>query len=127
MKLHTVLRVHRLLRVKHLAYTLYLVQKLIYHMSGGDWKAMFKAVQDGDLELVRYYLQMGINPNYQHPEFMAAPLVESIRFGQLTITRLLLENGADPKIQEVLGGATPLSVASMKKNQKAIVLIEEFL
>ena len=46
-------------------------------MSGGDWKAMFKAVQDGDYELVSYYLRMGIDPNYQHPEFMAAALVSS--------------------------------------------------
>jgi len=43
-------------------------------MSGGDWKAMFKAVQENDLELVRFYLRSGVDPNYQHPEFMALPL-----------------------------------------------------
>lgn len=36
---------------------------------------------------------MGIDPNYQHPAFMAAPLVESIRFNRLTMAKLLLENG----------------------------------
>ena len=96
-------------------------------MSGGDWKGMFKAVQDGDLELVRFYLKMGIDPNYQHPEFMAAALVESIRFNQVDITKALLEKGADPMIKEILGGDTPLSVAKEKKNQKAIDLLNLFI
>lgn len=96
-------------------------------MSGGDWKAMFKAVQDGDYELVSYYLRMGIDPNYQHPEFMAAALVESIRFNHLEITKLLLENGSNPKIVEVLEGETPMSVAMMKKNHQAIELLNEYI
>ena len=96
-------------------------------MSGGDWKQMFKAIQDGNLELVDYYLKMGIDPNYQHPEFMAAPLVESIRFNHMDITKLLLENGANPIVKEMLEGDTAFSVAEMKKNQKAIDLLNEYL
>ena len=96
-------------------------------MSGGDWKAMFKAVQDGDYELVSYYLRMGIDPNYQHPEFMAAALVESIRFNHLETTKLLLENGSNPEIVEVLEGETPMSVAMMKKNHQAIELLNEYI
>ena len=72
-------------------------------MAGGDWKEMFRAIQYGDLELVRYYLRMGIDPNYQHPEFLVSPLVESIRYNQVEIARLLLEHGADPKIVEING------------------------
>lgn len=96
-------------------------------MSGPDWKIMFKAVQEGDLELVRYYLKMGINPNYQHPEIMATPLVESIRFNHLDIAELLLGNGADPSIEEDMEGDTALFVAKAKKNQAAIDLLGNYL
>ena len=47
-------------------------------MSGGDWKAMFKGIQENDFELVSYYLRIGIDPNYQHPEYMALPLIEEV-------------------------------------------------
>lgn len=96
-------------------------------MSGGDWKDMFKAIQDGNIDFVRYYLKIGIDPNYQHPEILASPLVESIRFDHLEITKLILENGGDPKIKEVWGGDTALSVAKEKKNQAAIDLINSFM
>lgn len=96
-------------------------------MSGGNWKGMFKAVQDGDVELVKYYMRIGIDPNYQHPEFLASALVESIRFEHNEITKVLLENNADPKIKEVYGGDTPLSVANAKKNKIAIDLLHSYL
>lgn len=96
-------------------------------MSGGNWKAMFQAVQDGDFELVAYYLKVGIDPNYQHPEFMAAALVESIRFNHIEITKLLLDNNADPNIKEIMGGATPLSIAKSKNNQQAIELLNRYI
>ncbi len=96
-------------------------------MSGGDWKCMFKAIQEGDYELTAYYLNRGIDPNYQHPEFMAAPLVESIRFNRIDISKLLLEKGADPLIKEVMGGETPLEVASRKGLQEIIELLNNYL
>ena len=96
-------------------------------MSGGNWKEMFHSIQKGDLALVEYYLEIGIDPNYQHPEFLAAPLVESIRYNQLEIAKLLLENGADPYIKEVWGSATPLSVAKTLKNKKAIQLLKNYM
>lgn len=96
-------------------------------MSGGNWKDMFKAIQEGDKNLTDYYLQIGVDPNYQHPEFMAAPLVESIRFNHLEIAKLLLEKGANPNIKEIWGGETPLSVAKSEKNQEAIELLNRYL
>jgi ankyrin repeat protein len=57
---------------------------------------------------------------------MAAPLVESIRFGQLQITKLLLENGADPYIKEVLEGETALLVAKKNDRQDAIALLNNY-
>jgi len=95
-------------------------------MSGGNWKDMFKGVQDGDAGLVEYYLKIGVDPNYQHPEFLASALVESIRFNHLDIAKLLLDYGANPNIKEAWEGETPLSVAKDKKNQKAIALINAY-
>ena len=96
-------------------------------MSGGDWKEMFRAVQIGDFNLAEFYLKLGVDPNYQHPEYMAAALVESIRFNHLDITKLLLEYGADPEIEEILEIATPMSVAKEKKNTKAIDLLKMYI
>lgn len=96
-------------------------------MSGGDWKEMFGAIPKGDLHLVEYHLQNGIDPNYQHPEFLAAPLVECIRFNQLDIAKLLLESGADPNIQEVWDKESPLSVAKKMGNKAAVALIEKYV
>ncbi len=95
--------------------------------SGGDWKEMFRAIQEGDLELVRYYLKSGIDPNYQHPEYLAAPLVECIRYDHIDIAQLLLEYGADPHIKEVMGGDTPLKVAQILGKQKAVSLLNKHL
>lgn len=96
-------------------------------MSGGDWKEMFQAVQNGNIGLVAYYLKIGIDPNYQHPEFLASMLVESIRFDQFEVTKLLLEKGANPEIVEDMGGETPLSVAKVKDNQKVVALLNSYI
>ena len=67
-------------------------------MAGGDWKGMFKGIQENDFELVKYYLKIGIDPNYQHPEYMALPLAECLRYDNLKIAELLLSNGANPNV-----------------------------
>lgn len=95
-------------------------------MSAGDWKDLLRASQEGDLGLVEYYIKMGIDPNYQHPEFLTAPLFESIRFGHLDITAFLLKNGADPNLKEGFGVDTPLSVAKSVKNKAAIQLLKQY-
>jgi len=96
-------------------------------MSGGNWKEMFKGIETNDIALVEYYLKIGVDANYQHPEFLASPLVESIRRNHLEIAKLLLENNANPNIIEVWGKETPLSVAKKQKNNKAIELLKAYL
>jgi hypothetical protein len=44
-------------------------------MSGGDWKEMFNAGCEGNLELVKYHVQAGVDVNFAHPEFLSTPLV----------------------------------------------------
>ena len=96
-------------------------------MGGADWKDMFNGVQKNDIDLVNYYLKIGIDVNYQHPEIMTTLLIESIRCGHLTITKLLLENGAIPTKKEDFGNDTPLSVAKSLKNKEAILLLSAYL
>lgn len=96
-------------------------------MSGGDWKDMFKGVEDNDLELVRFYLNKGIDPNYQHPEYMALPLSESIRYNRLDIAELLLSNGADPQIEEMESRLSPIGLAQKLDNAAALDLLKKFI
>ena len=95
-------------------------------MAGGDWKEMLTATQNGDLDLVKYHLQMGVDPNYQHPELMTTPLIESIEFGHLEIAEFLLKNGADPRIKAGFSSDTALSVARRNKNKAAIKLLKAY-
>lgn len=96
-------------------------------MSAGDWKDMFKGVQENDYELVRYYLKIGIDPNYQHPEFMALPLAESLRYNHLGIAKLLLENGANPLVKEIESNGTCIDLAYKMNNQSVIDLLKNFV
>ena len=95
-------------------------------MSGGDWKEMYQAAKTGDFNLVRFHLAMGVDPNYQHPEFMTAPLMECIRFGHLEIAKYLLENGADANAIEHNNTTTAMSIAQMLGNQNAIKLLKQY-
>lgn len=96
-------------------------------MSGGDWKEMFKGIQENDLELVKFYLKTGIDPNYQHPEFLALPLAESIRFNHMEMAKLLLTNGAKPLVLEIESGCTCLELAKKLKNKIAVDLVKNFI
>ena len=77
-------------------------------------------------ELVAFHLRSGVDPNYQHPEFMTTFLLEAIRKEQFEIAELLLKNGADPNAKEIWGEDAPLSLAQSKGNQKMVELIQSF-
>ncbi|MEO0474260.1 MAG: ankyrin repeat domain-containing protein [Bacteroidota bacterium] len=95
--------------------------------SGGDWKEMFQAAATGDVELVRYYLKQGIDPNYQHPEFLTNPLIESAQEGQLAVVELLLASGADPFQKSEMDGWTALEVAKIKQHKEVVRLLEKHM
>jgi ankyrin repeat protein len=96
-------------------------------MAGGDWKEMLEAVQNGDLALVRYHLENGVDPNYQHPELLTTPLIVSIENERVEVTRFLLEKGADPQLKAGFSTDTPLRVAKRMKNSAAIELLSGYL
>lgn len=96
-------------------------------MDGGNWKEMFCAVTAGDLELVRYHLRMGIDPNFQHPEVLSLPLVESARLGNVAITALLLRSGADPTLKAGWEGVDALTMATSQEQADVARMLREHL
>ena len=96
-------------------------------MPHGDWKDMFLGVQNNDLELVQYYIRVGVDINYQHPEFMTSPLIESIRCCHPEMTTMLLRNGASPTLNEGESNKSPLTIAREVKNVGAIEILNQFL
>ncbi len=80
-------------------------------MSGGDWKEMFHAACTGDLALVRYHVEAGIDVNYAHPEFLSTPLVACIVAGQTEVALYLLAHGASPSLGSELDAMTPMQAA----------------
>lgn len=95
-------------------------------MAAGDWKDMLHAIQTGNLNLVKYHIEAGVNPNYQHPEFLITPLIASIELEHVDIVQFLLENGADPNLKAGFSSDTPLSVAKKQKNKALVSLIKEY-
>ena len=81
-------------------------------MDGGNWKEMFNAACEGDLDLVRYHVTNGVDVNYAHPEFLSTPLVASILARQEAVALLLLESGADPHLPSEFDALTPIQAAS---------------
>ncbi len=79
--------------------------------AGGNWKELFNAACEGDLELLRYHVRAGVDLNYAHPEFLSTPLVASILAGQTEAALILLENGADPGLHSEFDGLTPIQAA----------------
>ncbi|GEM_PF-1232391 len=73
-------------------------------MSGGDWKDMFYAAERGDVEVVRYHIRNGIDPNYQHPEFLTTALIEAVKNNHLEVVKFLMEHGAKPSIKSEFEG-----------------------
>lgn len=80
-------------------------------MSGGDVKDMVGAAARGDVELVRFHLERGVDPDYVHPELQSTALVIAILAGQEGTARELLAHGADPLLVSELDDATPVEAA----------------
>jgi uncharacterized protein len=80
-------------------------------MDGGNWKEMFAAACEGDLELVAYHVKNGVDINYAHPEFLSTPLVACILAKQEAIALFLLEQGANPLLYSEFDGLRPIQAA----------------
>ena len=92
-------------------------------MSGGDWKEMFAAACRGDVELVRAYVEAGVDVDYSHPDFQETALVAAILARHERVVQLLPDHGADPNLMSAADELTPLLAAQ----QARLPAIEERL
>ncbi|KYG70327.1 hypothetical protein AZI85_14410 [Bdellovibrio bacteriovorus] len=89
-------------------------------MSAGDWKEMYSAASSGNMDLVRYHIENGVNPNYQHPEILATPLVAAICAGHTDIALYLIDNKADPNLKSFFDDMTAVEAALRYRNETVI-------
>ena len=80
-------------------------------MSGGNWKEMYAAAEGGDLPLVEYYVKLGVEIDYAHPEFLSTPLVAAILAKQEEVALFLLDAGANPCLHSEFDAMTPAQAA----------------
>ena len=92
-------------------------------MSAGDWKDLYAAALVGDLPRVRYHLDAGVDPNYQHPEILCTPLVASLVAGHDDVAHCLLAHGADPRLRSEFDGLTPLQAARRHGHNEFVALL----
>lgn len=71
------------------------------------WKRFFffRAIQNGNVERVRSYLQSGLNLNRFHG---MTSLSLAVKYNRLEIVRILIEYFADPNLPDEKTGLTPL-------------------
>lgn len=84
---------------------------------------MFQGIEQNDIELVKYYLKIGIDPNYQHPEFLALPLSECIRYNYIEMVKVLIDFGVNSNIKEMESGLTSMELAKKLKRKEIIGLL----
>ena len=84
--------------------------------AGGDWKRLYDAAVEGDLDEVAHGLDLGIDPNYQHHEFGTTPLIGAAQAGRLDVVRLLVERGARADIRSQWDGHTAAEAAEAEEH-----------
>lgn len=80
-------------------------------MSAGDWKDLYRASSEGDLELVQFHLRQGVEPNYQHPEILSLPLVTALLNGHEAVARCLFDAGAKPELISIFDNMNAFEAA----------------
>ena len=95
-------------------------------MSEGNWKEMYLAACEGDIELVQYHVRQGVNLNYAHPEFFSTPLVACILARREAVAEFLIDSGASIHLPSEFDGLTPVQAARqaglMRLHQRLLAL-----
>jgi uncharacterized protein len=92
----------------------------------GDWKQLFRAVGEGQVEEMVYHLDNGVDPNFQHPEYMSSLLCEACRAGRVAAVRLLLQRGANPLLPEDYSGDLPLQIALVEHRHAVVDVLLQY-
>lgn len=89
--------------------------------AGAEQLALIQAVEQGDRAQVEKRLQQGVNPNGLTGPRGNTALVQAVARGDVEITRLLLDAGADADLKG--GGYTPLGLAALRGHARIAELL----
>lgn len=84
---------------------------------------LFRVIDEGKIEFVRWAMEQGVDPNLESPKSGATLLTEAISALQPAIVELLVQYGADPEFADD-EGITPLELAQKTGNPAMIACLE---
>ena len=85
---------------------------------------LFRVIDEGKTEFVRWAMEQGVDPNLESPKSGATLLTEAISALQPAIVELLVQYGADPEFADD-EGITPLELAQKTGNPAMIACLEK--
>ena len=85
---------------------------------------LFRVIDEGKIEFVRWAMEQGVDPNLESPKSGATRLTEAISDLQPAIVELLVQYGADPEFADD-EGITPLELAQKTGNPAMIACLEK--
>ena len=85
---------------------------------------LFRVIDEGKIEFVRWAMEQGVDPNLESPKSGATLLTEAISALQPAIVELLVQYGADPDFADD-EGITPLELAQKTGNPAMIACLEK--
>lgn len=85
---------------------------------------LFRVIDEGKVEFVRWAMEQGVDPNLESPKSGATLLTEAISALQPAIVELLVQYGADPEFADD-EGITPLELAQKTGNPAMIACLEK--
>ena len=85
---------------------------------------LFRVIDEGKIEFVRWAMEQGVDPNLESPKSGATLLTEAISALQPAIVELLVQYGADPEFADD-EGITPLELAQKTGNPAMIACLEK--
>lgn len=88
-----------------------------------DERAVMRAVQDGDTELVQLLNEYGFGVNFVNSEY-GVPLLVAIQYGMHDMVLCILRIGGDPNIEQ--DGHRPVHVAAAKGDTKSFRILVEY-
>ena len=85
---------------------------------------LFRVIDEGKIEFVRWAMEQGVDPNLESPKSGATLLTEAISALQPAVVELLVQYGADPEFADD-EGITPLELAQKTGNPAMIACLEK--